>query len=191
MRFGFLTAVCLIGGAIAFPIKSDSEKRDISAINRSNQRISNSINQFITAIRLRPRGGDVNEARRQTNVLLGLANQIVYDSKQGTREIRAGPHVAYLEALSLLGPITNMGNLITTATNGWTDANVQEMVKVAGMRTNVLRVLRDTSDAMKENGDAIVGKLPVLDGAGTIATQVTHALVSLVDNAIRVYSKFW
>jgi hypothetical protein len=191
MRFGFFTAVCLIGGAIAYPIKSDSEKRDISAINRSNQRISNSINQFITAIRLRPKGGDVNEARRQTNVLLGLANQIVYDSKQGAREIRAGPHVAYLEALSLLGPITNMGNLITTATNGWTDTNVQEMVKVAGMRTNVLRVLRDTSDAMKENGDAIVGKLPVLDGAGTIANQVTHALVSLVDNAIRVYSKFW
>jgi hypothetical protein len=68
---------------------------------------------------------------------------------------------------------------------------VQEMVRAAGMRNDVLRVLRETSDVMKENGDAIIAKLPVFEGAGSIANGIAHVYVSLVDNAIKVYKYRW
>jgi hypothetical protein len=191
MRFGIITIACLTGSAIAFPFQSGPQRRDVSVINRSFQRLTNSLNMFIAAIKVRPKGGDVNEARRQTNKLLGLAHQVISDARQGSKEIRAGPQVVYLEGLSLLGSVTNLGNLITTATNGWTDSNVQDMVKASGMRNDVLRTLKETADSMKENGDAIIAKLPILDGAGAIANAVAQTFVSLVDNAIKVYSKVW
>jgi hypothetical protein len=153
--------------------------------------LTNSVNTFVTAVRIRPKGGDQNEARRQTNILLSLARQVVSDARQGSRDIRYGPQVGYLESLNLLGPVTNLGGLITTATNGWTDSNVQDMVKAAGMRADVQRVLKETADVMRETGDAIVGKLPILDGAGPIANTIAQSYISLVDNALKVYSRWW
>lgn len=191
MRIGLLAIACLISSVTALPSKPDLGERDLSAINRSNQRITNSLNAFITAVRNRLKGGDQNEARRQTDRLLGLARQIATDGRQGAREVRSGPQVAYLEGMNLLGPVTNLGTLITTAANGWTDKNVQEMVKAAGMRNDVLKVLKDTEDAMKEYGDAIVGKLPVLDLTGPIAGAITQSYISLVSDAIKVYSRSW
>jgi hypothetical protein len=191
MRFRLFTALFLAGSAIASPAHFEPAKRDASAINRTLQRLTNSVNTFVTAVRIRPKGGDQNEARRQTNILLGLARQVVSDARQGSRDIRYGPQVGYLESLNLLMPVTNLGSLITTATNGWTDNNVQEMVKAAGMRSDVQRVLKETADVMKETGDAIVGKLPILDGAGPIASAITQSYISLVDNALKVYSRWF
>lgn len=181
MRFSLVAITCLVGSTIASPVSLES--RDVTVIDASFKRITNSLNKLTAGFNQRASGGDSKKAEQETNKLLNLAQTSLEECRFSAREIRRGPNVNAFEAVGLLNMVNSLTSQIRTVVDGWVDA--KRMVQAGGKKAAVLNALLDASEATTNLGDAIISKLPVLDRP--LAQQFQSAFVRVYETAITDY----
>jgi hypothetical protein len=165
MHFNILSAVCLVGSVIAAPI--EHTMRDISVVDNAMRRVSAAMQNLDQALKRIGPYRDANEADAQITWAIQNAGGLINELRQGSREIKGGPNVNTIEALSLPQKTDTMFKQLQSIVAGV--RSVKPIVIASGKQFWVLDELMTGSEAMGTFFDAIISKIGPIEAALTLA----------------------
>lgn len=176
--FAFIAVLLHLGSIIASP-----EKRDVTAIEIAIRRISSALQRLDAGMRSRPNGGDLAEAVRQSDRLMGLQMAVVGELRTSAREVRRGPNASMGEGYNVTQAFGNMTGLVQISTDGWLAS--LPMIVAAQKQDAVLNTLMDTSEATTIFADALIGKLPYVIQA--VASPQKTQFINIIEKSVAQY----
>jgi hypothetical protein len=183
MHFKFFSVTCLLGSVIALPVQLTT--RDLSVIDAALRRVSDSMTRLNTAISTVPPFKDANEADYQINTILSFSKGLIEELQFGAANIRRGPTVNTIEAISLPAKVDSLGRLLQSVVSGV--IKIKSRAVAAGRKPWVLEELINASAAMGSFFDAVLGKLAPLEQVLTAATK--QQFLRTLDSAILEYRR--
>jgi hypothetical protein len=182
MRFNILSAVFLVGSVIAVP--PELVARDISVVDNAMKRVSGALQDIDRALQAITPYRDAREADAQTTWILKYSRVLIDELQAGSRDIKRGPTVNTMEALSLPQKTDTMFKQLQNVIAGI--KKLKPAVVVGGRQRAVYTELRYGSDAMAGFFDAVVTKLGPVEAALTMATK--SQFLSAFEAIVREFS---
>jgi hypothetical protein len=200
MHLGFFSVALLLGNVLASPVEKQLsakeiantnvkqlKTRDTQVIDRYIKKISDDLVVIKNTIRGLPSGGTQEEANDHALRLLDQYQKLNKDIRDGSRDIRRGPSVTYIETALLLTGVNSFATLITEAVNAIMTENAKRMIWTAGKQDAQKRFyteLVSASEGCTNFGDAMVSRIPGLDQG--VATIFKNAFINLIEPAVTV-----
>jgi hypothetical protein len=184
MLFSHVSVLCLIGSALAAPA-AQWGATPVSKVSVTDtiKKISEKLDRLDKALKSRPSGGDFNRAKTTTENLLYLTRDVIEESRSGSRAIRAGPSINYVESLTIGTSLTSMSTTLQSTTTQWIGS--KQMVLAAGLKNEVYNTLLDASDAITVFSDTLISKLP--PGTGTLGQMTKAQFVTIIELGVKEY----
>jgi hypothetical protein len=175
MRFSLLSAVSLIGCAVAASNDLQPLRRVIDDITYAHRRLDalfKSISPYDSSV-------------QRTNELIREHRWIITRLTDGTREIRNGPNISVMEAPKTEEILDGVLPLLESNMMGW--VRHKRLVDDARMGRKVLEDLKRHSEETRSFSEALTNKLPYL--VQPTARQAKDKWVILIESAIRTYEQ--
>jgi hypothetical protein len=179
------TTLLLTSAATATAEPTNLAPNDLSVFDRSLSRVSNALSSFDNALRTIPAFRDAADADFQVNTLLTYSGAVINELRNGAQDIRRGPNINTLEAISLPVKVDSLQRQLQSVITGV--VRIKNRAVAAGKKLWVLDELQQASAATAGFFDATLTRLGPLEQSLTLSTK--QQFLRIIDAAILEYRR--